>query len=366
MNARYILSLIAVIVLFLVAWAGTAIGLQVVFGIIIPYLALLTFFVGFVYKIIGWSRSAVPFSIPTTGGQQKSLPWIKHSQLDSPATKWQVVVRMALEILTFRSLFRNTRMRLKEGSRISYQLEIFLWAGALAFHYAFLTVLIRHLRFFTDPVPFFVTLLENVDSFFRVEVLYPNIYFGVPGVYLSGLVLLAAVAYLFARRLFIRQVRYISLAADYFPLLLIFGIALTGILMRYFLKTDVTAAKELTMGLVTFRPTIPEGIGTVFYAHLFFVSVLLAYFPFSKLMHLGGVFLSPTRNLTADTRARRHVNPWNQPVPVHTYQEYEDEFRDKMIEAGLPVDEMPEAVPVPEPAEEPAGGQAAEEKPAEE
>ena len=69
MNARYILSLIAVIVLFLVAWAGTAIGLQVIFGIIIPYLALLTFFVGFVYKIIGWSRSAVPFSIPTTGGQ---------------------------------------------------------------------------------------------------------------------------------------------------------------------------------------------------------------------------------------------------------------------------------------------------------
>ena len=366
MNARYMLSLIAVIVLFLITWAGTAIGLEVVFGVIIPYLALLTFFVGFVYKIVDWSKSAVPFRIPTTGGQQKSLPWIKHSQLDSPANTWQVIARMALEILTFRSLFRNTRMRLKEGSRISYQLEIFLWVGALAFHYAFLTVLIRHLRFFTDPVPFFVALLENVDSFFRVEVLYPNIYFGVPGVYLSGLVLLAAVTYLFARRLFIRQVRYISLAADYFPLFLIFGIALTGILMRYFLKIDVTAAKELTMGLVTFRPTIPEGVGTVFYVHLFFVSVLLAYFPFSKLMHLGGVFLSPTRNLTADTRARRHVNPWNYPVPVHTYEEYEDEFRDKMVEVGLPVDKMPEPAPAEEPAEETAGEQTEEDKPAEE
>ena len=90
---------------------------------------------------------------------------------------------------------------------------------------------------------------------------------------------------------------------------LIFGIALTGILMRYFLKIDVTAAKELTMGLVTFRPTIPEGVGSVFYIHLFFVSVLLAYFPFSKLMHLAGIFLSPTRNLTTDTRAKRHNNP---------------------------------------------------------
>ena len=361
MNARYMFSLIAVIVLFLIAWAGTAIGLQVVFGIIIPYLALLTFLVGFSYKVLGWSRSAVPFRIPTTGGQQKSLPWIKHSKLDCPATRWQVVVRMALEILTFRSLFRNTRMRLKEGSKLSYQLEIFLWVGALAFHYAFLTVIVRHLRLFTDPVPFFVTLIENVDSFFRFEILYPDIQFGLPAVYLSGIVLLAAAGYLFLRRLFIRQVRYISLASDYFPLFLIFGIALTGILMRYVAKVDITAAKQLAMGLVTFHPTVPADIGAIFYIHLFFVSVLLAYFPFSKLMHLGGVFLSPTRNLTTDTRANRHVNPWNYPVPIHTYDEYEDEFREKMIEAGLPVEKMPEEIPAAEPAETPAE----EEKPAE-
>ncbi len=351
MNSRYIYSLIAVIVLFLIAWAGTAAGLQVVFGIVIPYLAILTFIVGFAYKVLGWARSAVPFRIPTTGGQQKSLPWIQHSKLDCPDNKWQVVARMALEILTFRSLFRNTRMRLEEGARISYKLELFLWLGAIAFHYAFLTVLIRHLRFFTNPVPFFVTLVENIDSFFRVEILYPGIQFGLPGIALSSFVLLAAVAYLLARRLFIRKVRYISLASDFFPLFLIFAIALTGILMTYIVKIDVTAAKELAMGLVTFRPTIPEGVGAVFYIHLFFVSVLLAYFPFSKLMHLGGIFLSPTRNLTTDTRAKRHVNPWNYPVPVHTYEEYEDEFREKMIEAGLPVDKMPEAAPAEEPAE---------------
>ena len=362
MNARYMFPLIAVIVLFLIAWAGTAVGLRFVFGIVIPYLALITFLAGFAYKVISWSRSAVPFRIPTTGGQQKSFSWIKHSQLDSPTTTWQVVARMALEILTFRSLFRNTRMRLKEGSKISYQLEIFLWVGALAFHYAFLAVLVRHLRFFTEPVPFFVTLVENVDSFFRLEILYPNFQFGLPGVFISGVVLLAAVTYLFARRLFVRQVRYISLASDYFPLFLIFGIALTGILMRYFAKIDVAAAKELTMGLVTFRPTIPEGVGAVFYIHLFFVSVLLAYFPFSKLMHLGGIFLSPTRNLTTDTRARRHINPWNYPVEIHTYEEYEDEFREKMVEAGLPVDKMPEE----KPAEEPEAEQAPEGKTAEE
>jgi len=362
MNARYMFSLIAVVILFLIAWAGTAVGLQIIFGIVIPYLALLVFLGGFAYKVFSWSWSAVPFRIPTTGGQHKSLPWVKHSQLDCPATTWQVVARMALEILTFRSLFRNTRMRLKEGSKISYQLEIFLWVGALAFHYAFLAVLVRHLRFFTEPVPFFVTLVENVDSFFRFEILYQNFHFGLPGVFISGVVLLAAVTYLFSRRLFIRPVRYISLASDYFPLFLIFGIAFTGLLMRYIVKIDVTAAKQLTMGLVTFRPSIPEGVGAVFYIHIFFVSILLAYFPFSKLMHLGGIFLSPTRNLPTDTRARRHVNPWNYPVEIHTYEEYEDEFREKMIEAGLPVDKMPEE----KPAEEPAAEQAEEDKPTEE
>jgi nitrate reductase gamma subunit len=190
-------------------------------------------------------------------------------------------------------------------------------------------------------VPGIVQLVENADSFFRLEILYDFIHIGVPGVYLSGFVLLLAVSYLFLRRIFVSHVKYISLASDYFPLFLIFGIAFSGILMRYYAKIDVTAAKELTMGLVTFRPTIPDGISPIFYVHVFFVSILLAYFPFSKLMHLGGIFLSPTRNLTTDTRARRHVNPWNYPVKVHTYEEYEDEFREKMVAVGLPVDKPP-------------------------
>lgn len=339
MNLKYIIPLLAAIILFLIAYLGAQFTvLQYVFGVVIPYLALVTFVLGFAARVIGWSRSAVPFSIPTTGSQQKSLPWIKHGQFDCPVTKWQVVVRMALEVFAFRSLFRNTRMRLKEGGRLSYQLEIFLWAGALAFHYAFLVVLIRHLRLFLEPVPFLVQLVENIDGFFRVEIIYPAFKFGVPGVYISGFVLLAAVSYLFLRRIFIPHAKYISIASDYFPLFLIFGIALSGIFMRYITKIDVTAAKELTLGLITFRPTVPQGVSAVFFVHIFFVSVLLAYFPFSKLMHLGGVFLSPTRNMTTDTRARRHTNPWNYPVPVHTYEEYEDEFREKMIEAGVPVE----------------------------
>jgi nitrate reductase gamma subunit len=344
MNKNYMVSLIAVIVLFLIAYVGTqqGAGLQMVFGIIVPYLAVILFVVGFARRVMGWSRSAVPFRITTTCGQQSSLPWFKQAKIDNPSSTFGVIVRMFLEIVCFRSLFRNSRMKLKSGPHLTYQLELFLWIGALAFHYAFFVVVVRHLRFFTEPVPFFVTLTENVDSFFRIEVLYDAIQQGLPGVYISGLVLLAAALYLFLRRVFIPQVRYISLAADFFPLFLIMGIALSGIFMRYFTKVDIVAIKELTMGLVTFRPTIPAGVSALFFAHIFLVSTLLAYFPFSKLMHLGGVFLSPTRNMTGNTRQVRHVNPWNYPVKVHTYDEYEDDFREKMVEAGLPVVKMPE------------------------
>ena len=332
MNQGYIVSLIAVFVLFLLPFVGagpTVAGGQILFGFLLPYAALIVFILGFFSKVMGWARSAVPFNITTTCGQQETLPWIKPDPIETPWSKGAVVVRMALEIFCFRSLFRNTRVTYHKEGKIAYNLEIFLWLGAIVFHYSFLTVLIRHLRFFMDPVPGALKLLEALDSFMQ---------FGLPIVYMSGVALLAGVLYLLARRIFISKVKYISLAADYFPLFLIGGIALTGIMMRYFTKVDIVAIKELTMNMVRFNFTVPEGISSLFFVHLFFVSILLMYFPFSKLMHLGGIFLSPTRNMTANTRAKRHVNPWNYPVKLHTYDEYEDDFREKMVEAGLPVD----------------------------
>jgi nitrate reductase gamma subunit len=228
-------------------------------------------------------------------------------------------------------------MEFREGPRVTYEWEKWLWLSAILFHYAFLVTIIRHLRFFTEPVPNFVYVLESLDGFAQVGI-GPLPGLMLPGLLLSGVVLLAAAGYLFLRRIYIPTVRYISLPTDYFPLLLIIAIAITGILMRYILKVDIVSAKQLIMGLVTFHPVIPQGIGVLFYIHFFLVCCLLAYFPFSKLVHLGGVFLSPTRNMANNTRMVRHINPWNYPVKVHTYDEYEDEFREKMIEAGIPVE----------------------------
>jgi len=323
-------SLLMVAALILAVFLGVeALGLSYLFGVIIPYLAIATFIIGFILRIVKWAKAPVPFRIPTTSGQQKSLPWIKHNKIDNPATTSGVVARMALEVLFFRSLFKNTKAELVDGEKITYQWEKWLWLGGLVFHWSFLIVVVRHLRLFLEPVPAFVSLIEKVDGFFMVDL---------QNVYITGVLLLAAITFLFIRRVLIPQVRYISLAADYFPLFVIGSIAATGILMKYFYRVDVVSIKELTVGLFTFNPVIPEGVSILFYIHLFLVCVLISYFPFSKLMHMGGIFLSPTRNMANNNRAVRHINPWNYPVKVHTYEEYEDEYRGKMRAAGLPLE----------------------------
>jgi len=108
--------------------------------------------------------------------------------------------------------------------------------------------------------------------------------------------------------------------------------------MRYFLKVDIVAVKELAMGLATFHPKVPEGIGVIFYIHLFLVSTLLACFPFSKLVHMAGVFFSMTRNMASNNRWVRHVNPWEYPVKVFSYMEQEDMYRKQMKAAGIPLE----------------------------
>lgn len=332
MSAFYSISssLIALIAIVLLVFVGVeAVNLRFLFAVVVPYLALVVFIAGVIYRIVKWARSPVPFRIPTTTGQQISHPWIKANNLESPHNLLGVIGRMALEVLVFRSLFRNTKSELRDGGRLLYGSDKVLWLAGLVFHWSFLVILVRHLRFFMEPVPALLGLLETMDALFQI---------GVPALYLTDAALLAAVTFLFLRRVAIPQVRYISLPADYFPLFLILGIGVTGVLMRYFIRVDVVGVKELAMGLASLSPKVPEGIGVTFYIHLFLISVLFAYFPFSKLMHLGGVFLSPTRNLANNNRMRRHVNPWDYPVKVHTYEEYEDEFRDKMKAAGLPLE----------------------------
>lgn len=324
------IAFLGVLVIAILAFVAASVpALRTILGVWIPYAGLVVFLLGFSHKIIQWAWAPVPFHIPTTCGQEKSLPWIKWNRLDNPFTRTGVVGRMALEILAFRTLFRNTRTELREGPRLTYQENKFLWLAALAFHWSLLIILLRHLRFFLVPVPGFLEAMDGVDGFLQV---------GLPTLYVTDAIVLAALLYLLGRRFWDSQARYISLLADYFALFLLLGLVISGICMRYFFKVDLTGVKELAIGLTTFSPHVAPTISPLFLTHITLVSVLAAYFPFSKLMHVGGVFLSPTRNLPNNSRAKRHVNPWDYPVKVHTYEEWEDEFREKIRAAGLPLE----------------------------
>ncbi len=76
------LALVALAVLVVIA--ARVMNLQFLLAVVMPYTAFTVFVSGVVYRVLKWARAPVPFRIPSTCGQQKSLPWIKASPLDNP------------------------------------------------------------------------------------------------------------------------------------------------------------------------------------------------------------------------------------------------------------------------------------------
>jgi nitrate reductase gamma subunit len=301
---------------------------RIFFGLVVPYAALVTFLIGVTYRSLQWARAPVPFRIPTTCGQQRSLPWIRSSWLESPHTGFAAACRVATEALTLRSLWRNETSELR-GARLVYGRSRWLALASIAFHWSLLVVVVRHLRLFLNPVPAVISNLIDLDGFFRV---------GVPVVYLTDVAIAAALLVLTWRRFAKPRMRYISLPTDYLALCLLLAVAGSGILLRYVFRTGMAEIKQYAVSLTMFSPHLPQDAGALFYIHVLLASLLIAWIPFSKLAHMAGIWLSPTRNLANNSRAKRHVNPWNYPVQVHTYEEWENEFRPKMKAAGLPLE----------------------------
>ncbi len=215
---------------------------------------------GLAYKIYDFARTPAPLKIPTT---------------PAPTTASGVVLRLLREVALFESLFRS---------------NLWLWLLGILFHGALLLVLVRHLRYFIEPVWATVAWLQPF------------------GIY-AGLVMAAALAALWARRFLVERIRYISTPSDHLMLALLLGIGATGLGMKFFMHTDVVAVKAYFLGLLRFDiQPLPAHPGL--YLHLILVALLMAIFPFSKLLHAPGVFFSPTRNQVDDPREKRHLAPW--------------------------------------------------------
>ncbi len=325
-------ALLATVLIGIFTSYGVHSGYQYVLGVVLPYASLAICIVGVLFRLLVWAKSPVPFPIPTVGGQQRSLPWIKPARFDAPFSKFGLAGRMFLEVFLFRSLFRNTEAHISpKGPSIVYLSSKWLWFFSLLFHYALLIIVVRHFRFFVEPVPISLEWLSFFDGLFEV---------GATRLLLSNVLVLIALFFLLLRRLLCQKLASFSLPADYFPLFVLLAIITSGISMRHLQKIDVNHAKTFIMSLIAFDPIDNfESLGPVFFAHIVFVSVFLLCLPFSKLVHIFAVFLSPTRNMLCNSREVRHINPWNDPqAPYRTYAEYEDEFREVMDEAGLPLD----------------------------
>ncbi|MES9824370.1 MAG: respiratory nitrate reductase subunit gamma [Candidatus Thiodiazotropha endolucinida] len=222
--------------------------------------ATLVLVLGLARKIVQYARTPAPLKIPTT---------------PAPVNQTGVVLRMFREVVFFESLFKSTK---------------WTWVFSWMFHMGLFLVLARHVRYFIDPVWLPIQLIQPFGKY-------------------AAFAMIAGLAGLLIRRIFVDRVRYISSPSDYLWLLLLIFIGLSGATMTFLIHTDVVAVKQFFTGFWTFSGgDLP--MDPVLLVHLSLVAVLMLLLPFSKLLHIPGVFFSPTRNQVDNPREKRHLVEW--------------------------------------------------------
>ncbi|QTN25090.1 respiratory nitrate reductase subunit gamma [Rhizobacter sp. AJA081-3] len=224
------------------------------------YAATAMLVIGVALKIRSYLRTPAPLKIPTT---------------PAPTTQGGVALRLAREVVLFESLFKSSK---------------WTWIFGWMFHAALLLVLLRHLRYFQEPV--------------WTPVLWVQFF----GTY-AGFAMVAGLAGLWARRFLVDRVRYISTPSDHLHLALLLAIGLSGLTMRFVAHTDIVALKAFMLGLMRFDWQPLPG-DPLLLLHLTLVALLMFVFPISKLLHAPGLFFSPSRNQVDNPREVRHVAAW--------------------------------------------------------
>lgn len=225
------------------------------------YIATAILVIGVVRKIFIYARTPQPLKIPTT---------------PAPTTRLGVAARMVREVTVFESLFKSNK---------------WTWLFGWIFHLCLFVELIWHLRYFTEPVLFFLPWLQWFINF-------------------TGYGMVLGLLGLWGRRFLVDRVRYISNLSDHLMLALLVGIGASGLAMKFLFHTDIIALKAFFLGLMSFSlqplPTDPALL-----VHLTLVATLMIIFPISKLLHAPGVFFSPTRNQVDNSREKRWVAGWS-------------------------------------------------------
>jgi nitrate reductase gamma subunit len=224
---------------------------------VIFYAATVLFAGGLLLRIYQYAKTPAPLKVAAT---------------PAPITKAGAAFRVLREVVVFESLYKSNK---------------WIWLFGIAFHGAMALVLFRHVRYFIHQVPLPVQLAQPF------------------GIY-AGFAMVAALLALWVRRVTIARVRYISDAFDHLILLLLILIGGSGLAMKFVMRTDIVAVKGFFLGLMAFDIQ-PLPADPILLAHLAFVALLMAVFPFSKLLHAPGVFFSPSRNQADNPREVRYA-----------------------------------------------------------
>jgi len=227
------------------------------------YITLAVFAIGTLRRMLRYASTPAPLKIPTT---------------PAPTTRSGVFLRLGREVVLFESLFKASK---------------WTWLFGWLFHAGLLLVLLCHLRYFTEPVWWWVALLSWFSPY-------------------AGMMMLFGLSGLLARRFLVDRVRYISAPSDFLMLLFLMAIAGSGLAMRYWLHADIIQVKRFALDLLSFDFGY-LAFNPVLAIHLLLVAVLLFIFPFSKLLHAPGLFFSPSRNQVDNPRERRHIAAWAKP-----------------------------------------------------
>jgi len=224
------------------------------------YAATAILVVGVALKIRSYASTPAPLLIPTT---------------PAPTTTGGVTLRLTREVVFFESLFKASK---------------WTWIFGWMFHVALLLVILRHFRYFQQPVWDLIAFVQPFGTY-------------------AGFAMVAGLGGLWARRFLVDRVRYISTPSDHLHLALLMAIGLSGLTMRFVNPTDIVAVKAFMLGLMRLDiqplPTDP-----LLLLHLTLVALLMIVFPISKLLHAPGLFFSPTRNQVDNPREARHLAAW--------------------------------------------------------
>jgi nitrate reductase gamma subunit len=227
---------------------------------IVFYAATALFVAGLALKIRRYARTPAPLKIPTT---------------PAPTTGGGAALRMVREVAFFESLFKSSK---------------WTWAFGWLFHVSLLLVILRHVRYFQQPVWEPIVWVQPFGTY-------------------AGFTMVAGLGGLWARRFLVDRVRYISTPSDHLHLALLIAIGLSGLGMRFVAHTDIVALKAFTLGLMRFDvQPLPDD--PLLLLHLSLVALLMVVFPISKLLHAPGLFFSPTRYQVDNPREARHVASW--------------------------------------------------------